>query len=172
MRAFAVEQGVEQPEWQRWNALTDEARNEPVLDGVPVSQDHVADWAEGLGLPVGGETILFCDCEAAFYRTSQPRAAARVLQAAGVEFGLMREQWCCGGPAAEMGYVEQARRFAEHNVADWRAVGARADHRHRPARLHHFTEDYPRYFGADFDFEIVLVVELVAELIRERQARR
>ena len=30
-----------------------------------------------------------------------------------------------------------------------------------------FTEDYPKYFGADFDIEIVLVVELFAELIRE-----
>jgi Fe-S oxidoreductase len=29
-----------------------------------------------------------------------------------------------------------------------------------------FTEDYPRFFGNEFDFEIVLVVELVAELIR------
>jgi heterodisulfide reductase subunit D len=30
-----------------------------------------------------------------------------------------------------------------------------------------FTEDYPGYFGEDFDFEIVLMVELVAELIKE-----
>ena len=167
MRALAVEQGVHQPAWQRWNALTDEARSEPVLDGGTVSQDHVADWAADLGLPIGGETILFCDCEAAFHRTSQPRAAARVLKAAGVEFGLMREQWCCGGPAAEMGYVEQARRFAEHNVADWRAVGARRILVIDPHDYITFTEDYPRYFGDDYDFEIVLVVELLAELIRE-----
>ena len=30
-----------------------------------------------------------------------------------------------------------------------------------------FTEDYPSYFGDSYDFEIVLVVELVAELLRE-----
>jgi heterodisulfide reductase subunit D len=29
-----------------------------------------------------------------------------------------------------------------------------------------FTEDYARYFGADYDIEIVLVVELFADLIR------
>ena len=29
-----------------------------------------------------------------------------------------------------------------------------------------FTEDYPKYFGADFDLEVVLVVELFAELVR------
>jgi heterodisulfide reductase subunit D len=169
MRALAVEQGVHQPGWQRWNELTDQARNEPVLNGTPVSQEHVADWAEGLDLPVGGETVLFCDCEAAFYRTSVPRAVAQVLTKAGVEFGLMREQWCCGGPAAEMGYVDQARRFAEHNVADWREVGAKRILVLDPHDYISFTEDYPRFFGDEYDFEIVLVVELVAELIRDRR---
>ena len=169
MRALAVEQGVHQPGWQRWNELTDQARNEPVLNGTPVSQEHVADWAEGLDLPVGGETVLFCDCEAAFYRTSVPRAVAQVLRKAGVEFGLMREQWCCGGPAAEMGYVDQARRFAEHNVADWREVGAKRILVLDPHDYISFTEDYPRFFGDEYDFEIVLVVELVAELIRDRR---
>jgi heterodisulfide reductase subunit D len=167
MRALAVEQGVHQPGWRRWNELTDQARNEPVLNGKPVSQEHVADWAEGLDLPVGGETVLFCDCEAAFYRTSLPRSVAQILKKAGVEFGLMREQWCCGGPAAEMGYTDQARRFAEHNVADWREVGAKRILVLDPHDYISFTEDYPRFFGDDYDFEIVLVVELVAELIRE-----
>jgi Fe-S oxidoreductase len=30
-----------------------------------------------------------------------------------------------------------------------------------------FTEEYPKFFGDDYDLEIVLVVELFAELIRE-----
>ncbi|MGH3048093.1 MAG: (Fe-S)-binding protein, partial [Gaiellaceae bacterium] len=167
MRALAVDSGIHQPGWQRWNELTDLARSEPVLNGTPVSQEHVADWAEGLDLRVGGETVLFCDCEAAFYRTSVPRAVAQILRAANVDFGLMREQWCCGGPAAEMGYADQARRFAEHNVADWRAVAAKRILVLDPHDYISFTEDYPRYFGEEYDFEIVLVVELVAELIRD-----
>jgi heterodisulfide reductase subunit D len=167
VRGLAVEAGIEQPRWKEWNELTERYRSEPVLDGRPVTQERVADWAKDLDIPVGGETILFCDCEAAFHRTSVPRAVARILRKAGVEFGLMREQWCCGGPAAEMGYAEQARRFAEHNVADWRAVGAQRILVLDPHDYIAFTEDYPSYFGGEFDFEIVLVVELVAELVRE-----
>ena len=136
-----------------------------MLGDVPVSQEHVADWAEGLDIPVGGETILFVDCEAAFYRTSYSRAFAQLLKKAGVEFGLMREQWCCGGPAAEMGYVDLAREHAEHNVADWRAVGAKRIIAPDPHDYIAFTEDYPRYFGDDYEFEIVLGVELIAELV-------
>jgi heterodisulfide reductase subunit D len=167
MRALAVDSGIHQPNWQRWVEETVRQGSEPVLGAVPVSQEHVRDWAEGLDLAVGGETILFCDCEGAFYRTSVPWAAARILQRAGVEFGLMREQWCCGGPAAEMGYTDRAREFAEHNVSDWRAAGARRIIVFDPHDYISFTEDYPRYFGDEYDFEIVLLVDLVAELIRD-----
>ena len=182
MRALAVDSGVEQPNWKRWVEATAEAKNEPVLD-VPVSQANVAKWADGLGLGVGGETILFVDCEAAFHRTSLPRAVAQILQKGGVEFGLMKEQWCCGGPALEMGYVAQAKSFAEHNVADWRAIGAKRIITLDPHDYISFTEDYPRHFagtlgplpesrlegGSDgpYEFEIVHITELVAELIRE-----
>lgn len=177
MRALAVDNGIHQPGYQRWNLLTDERRHEPVLGeasgcGVPVDQAHVADWADGLDIPIGGETILFVDCEAAFYRTSVPRAVAQILQLAGFEFGLMREQWCCGGPAAEMGYVEQARRFGRHNLDDWRAVGARRIVVLDPHDYITFTEDYPKYFGEEYDdVEIVLAVELFAELIRDGRLR-
>jgi heterodisulfide reductase subunit D len=167
MRAFMVDSGHDQPGWKRWIERLVEAGSEPVLGNVPIEQEHVADWATGLQLPVGGETVLFVDCEAAFYRTSYARAVAQLLKAGGVEFGLMREQWCCGGPAAEMGYVEQARAFAEHNVADWRAVGARRIVAADPHDYVAFTEDYPSYFGDEYDFEVVLAVELVADLVRD-----
>ena len=174
MRALMVDQGLDREQWKLWNRLTDELKNEPVLglEGEqPTGQERVRDWADGLDIPVGGETLMFVDCEAAFYRTSIPRATAQLLQLAGVEFGLMREQWCCGGPAAEMGYVEQSRRFAEHNVADWRAVGAKRIVAIEPHDYVHFTEDYPAYFGDEFDFEIVQIIDLLAELIRHGRLR-
>lgn len=167
VRALAVEQGIHQSAWRTWNERTNADTHEPVLGDIRVGQEHVRDWSAGLDLPIGGETVLFVDCEAAFYRTSVPRAVAQILRSAGYEFGLMGEQWCCGGPAAEMGYVDQARRFAEHNLANWRSTGTKRVLVLDPHDYISFTEDYPKYFGADFDIEIVLVVELLADLIRQ-----
>lgn len=168
MRTLAVANGIHQPRWKRWNDLTNRWGNEPVLGwNIEVSQAKVRDWAVGLDLPVGGETILFCDCEAAFYRTSLPRAVALVLKKAGVEFGLMREQWCCGGPAYEMGYTDVGWNMAEHNVMDWRAVGAKRILCLDPHDYITFVDVYATLFADDFDFEIVLVHDLIAELIRD-----
>ena len=170
MRAMMVDKGLDREGWKLWNRLTDEYKNEPVLgtDGTqPNGQAYVRDWAEGLDIPIGGETIMFVDCEAAYYRTSLPRAIAQILQKAGYQFGLMNEQWCCGGPAAEMGYRDQSMRFARHNVDDWRASGVKRIIAVEPHDYVHFTEDYPAYFGEEFDFEVIQIVDLVAELIRE-----
>lgn len=167
MRTLAVEQEIHQPDWKRWNDLTDRWGNEPVLGwNIEVSQSKVRDWAQGLDIAIGGETILFCDCEAAFNRTSVPRAVALLLRQAGVEFGLMKEQWCCGGPASEMGYSELSFKMAEHNVNDWRAVGAKRILCLDPHDYITFVDVYPQLFD-EFEFEIVLVVDLVAELLRE-----
>jgi heterodisulfide reductase subunit D len=169
VRALAVDAGIHQPGWQAWNEATERTRHEPVLGSQPVNQDRVRDWADGLDLPVGGETVLFVDCEAAFHRTSVPRAVAIMLRRAGVEFGLMADQWCCGGPAAEMGYRDQARRFAEHNLADWRASGTKTVIVLDPHDYVTFTEDYPTYFGDDYDIEIVLALEVLAELVQAKR---
>ena len=82
MRALAVDSGIEQPNWKRWVEATMDAQ-ERAGARRPVARKHVADWAEGLDLPIGGETILFVDCEAAFYRTSLSRAIALMLRGGG-----------------------------------------------------------------------------------------
>ena len=170
-RALMVDKGLDRGGWKLWNERTRELTNEPVLGvrdtGQPQGQPYVRDWAEGLDIPIGGETIMFVDCEAAFYRTANARATAMVLQKAGVEFGLMNEQWCCGGPAGEMGYVKQSMEFARHNIDDWRASGVKKIIAIEPHDYVHFTEDYPAYFGEEMDFEVVQIIELVADLIKE-----
>ena len=104
MRALAVESGVEQPNWKRWVEATDERKNEPVLD-VPVSQENVR---TGPTASISRSAARPSCSSTARPPSTGPSApsTAQVLKAAGVEFGLMREQWCCGGPAAEMGYAD------------------------------------------------------------------
>ena len=66
-----------------------------------------------------------------------------------------------------MGYTDASRQLAEHNVADWRSYGAKRIITLDPHDYISFTEDYVEYFGPDYEFEIVHITELVAELIRD-----
>jgi heterodisulfide reductase subunit D len=168
MRTLAVEHGIHQQNWQRWAELTDRWGNEPVLGwNKETSGSKVRAWAAGLEIPTGGETLLFADCEAAFRRPSVPRSVALLLQAAGVEFGLMDQQWCCGGPMWETGYVDIAHKMAEHNMLDWRKTGSRRIVCLDPHDYITIIENYPKLDPNFDEFEIVLAVDLIAEQLRE-----
>jgi heterodisulfide reductase subunit D len=168
MRTLAVEHGIHQKNWQRWAELTDRWGNEPVLGWAKeTSGSKVRAWAAGLEIPTGGETILFADCEAAFNRPSVPRAVAQILIAAGVEFGLMNQQWCCGGPMWETGYTDIALKMAEHNMLDWRKTGSKRIVCLDPHDYITIVENYPKLDENFDEFEIVLAVDLIADLLRQ-----
>jgi heterodisulfide reductase subunit D len=162
VRAAAVEAGIEDSAWKKWAEDTIKYKNE--MQGDP---EKVADWADDFNLPRGGETILFCDCEAAYKRTSVPKAIAKVLQMAGVEFGLMYDQWCCGGPLMEMGYRKEAEMFARHNIDDWKRCGAKRIITLDPHDYLTFKHEYPRYFPEAKEFEIIHITDLVDQLLQE-----
>ena len=168
VRALAVSEGIHQEHWKRWAELTDRWGNEPVLGwNIETGASKVRAWAAGLDIPTGGETVLFADCEAAFKRPSVPRAVALLLQAAGVEFGLMSQQWCCGGPMWETGYVDIAHKMAEHNMIDWRKTRTKRVLCLDPHDYITIVELYPELDDNFDEFEIVLVVDLIAELVRD-----
>jgi heterodisulfide reductase subunit D len=168
MRALAVEKGIHQKKWQRWAELTNRWGNEPVLGwDTETGASKVRAWAVGLDIPTGGEAVLFADCEAAFNRPSIPRAVALLLQAGGVEFGLMSQQWCCGGPMWETGYVDVAHAMAEHNLLDWRKTGTKRIICPDPHDYITIIEHYPELDEGFDEFEVVLALDLIWELIRD-----
>ena len=82
----------------------------------------------------------------------------------------MNDQWCCGGPALEMGYADIYEEFARHNLEDWRKAGAKRVVTLDPHDYITFVEDYPRLFG-DYGIEVLHVTDLLAELIEEGKLR-
>jgi len=168
MRKLAVDRGIHQPNWKRWAERTDLWGNEPVLGwNISTSGAKVRAWAAGLDLPTGGETVLFADCEAAFKRPSIPRAVALLLQAGGIDFGLMSQQWCCGGPMFETGYYDIGHKMAEHNMLDWRKNGTKRIVCPDPHDYITIIEHYPELDDNFDEFEVVLALDLIAELIRD-----
>jgi len=86
-------------------------------------------WARGLDLKpfsAGDELLLYVGCTAAYDRRSQrvARSVVRLLQAAGVSFGVLPEEPCCGEAVRTAG---QPAYFAEVAEASARRSGPKAD---------------------------------------------
>jgi heterodisulfide reductase subunit D len=93
------------------------------------------------------------------------RSGYALLEAAGADFGLLRDETCCGHPQMSAGRVEEARAAAQSLVAAVEASGAETVVFPCPGCLKTFREDYPRLLGRPLRFRTLHATEFLAERI-------
>jgi Fe-S oxidoreductase len=138
--------------------------------GVP--QDQRADWAQGLGVKIieDGETpeyLYWVGCAASFDDRAKKiaQSTARVLQRAGIPFGILGPRELCNGdPARRMGHEYLFQQMAEENVKTLGSVKAKKIVVNCPHCFNTLRNEYPDYGGS---YEVVHHTQLFAQLMEE-----
>jgi Fe-S oxidoreductase len=127
-----------------------------------------ADWAEGLSVKPyaeGMEILYFPGC----YLSYDPRlkkvaaATARILNKAGVDFGILgASESCCGESIRKTGNEETFRYLARENIKAFIDKGVKRILVSSPHCYHSFKNEYPEF---NVHFEIVHISEFLRELI-------
>ncbi|MBN2492039.1 MAG: (Fe-S)-binding protein [Planctomycetes bacterium] len=145
-------------------------------DGNPLSEDRGkrADWAAGLGVrpfTEGMEVLYFVGC----YPSYDPRlkkvavATARILEQAGVDFGILgtREN-CCGESIRKAGNEEVYRTLARENIKTFIDHGVRRILVSSPHCYETFKKEYPEFM---VHFEVVHIAPYLNTLLEEGRLR-
>jgi len=131
-------------------------------------------WAEGLNVrpfEPGMDLLLFVGCTAAYDPRIQAvaRALVRVLNAAGVRFGILgNDEVCCGDPALRIGDTPLFRSLAERNAATFRERGVEHVVTISPHSYTVLKDEYPK-LGASVEVEHY--TQLLARLMDEDRLR-
>ncbi len=140
--------------------------------GNPLNEERQnrAKWAEGLPVKTFNEEmelLYFPGC----YLSYDPRlkkvgrATAKILNAAGVDFGILgTEENCCGESIRKTGDEELFKKLAKENIKTWIDHGVKKILVSSPHCYHTFKNEYPEF---RVDFEIVHMTQFLAELLRE-----
>ena len=143
-----------------------------VAEGNPLSESRKdrTKWTEGLNVPrfeEGMELLYFPGC----YPSYDPRvrkvarAAAGVLNSAGVEFGILgTKENCCGESIRKAGDEELFKRLARENIKTFIDNGVQRILVSSPHCYHTFKNEY-RWFRVEFD--VIHMVQLLAQLLAE-----
>ena len=98
------------------------------------------------------------------------RTSVRILQGAGIDFGVLgRHEQCCGGRAFHIGYRQDYETRARSTLELWERAGVRTVITPCSDCYHTFKRLYPAESGASV--KVVHMVELVDRLIRDGQLR-
>ena len=122
-------------------------------------------WAEGLDVKEGGEVVIFAGCTVAYGDNSSAAGLVKILKKAGVDFGFVKDEWCCGALQTDAGIIGGFEESAAHNAEAVRQSGAKtvvvtcAD-------CYKALNGYAEYIG-ELDFEVLHSSELISRLINE-----
>ncbi len=123
-RNFVMDQS-EMPETMAAANRNLESREHPFVG----TGSNPEDWREGLDVPFfeSGETeyLLWIGCSVTFEERAQDiaRAMVKILDRAGVSYGILEEARCTGDPAKMMGNEMQFVEIAEANIEDFEEMG-------------------------------------------------
>ncbi len=143
-----------------------------VGSGNPLNEERSkrANWAAGLNVPEFTEDmdiLYFPDCYACY----DPRmkkvavATAKVLQKAGVNFGILGDkEVCCGESIRKAGDEEVFKRLAKENIKAFVDAGVKKILVSSPHCYHTFKNEYPEF---KVNFEVVHITQFLAQLIEE-----
>jgi Fe-S oxidoreductase len=141
-------------------------------DGNPLNEERGKRdaWAEGLSIKPfaeGMDILYFVGC----YYSYDPRmkkvaaATARILQKAGVNFGILgNKESCCGESIRKAGGEEVFRTLAKENIKAFIEHGVKKILVSSPHCYHSLKNEYPEFM---VNFEVVHISQLIRELIEQ-----
>jgi Fe-S oxidoreductase len=140
--------------------------------GNPFNEDRKtrADWAEGLNVKTFAEgmDVLYFPC---CYCSYDPRlkkvaqATVKILQKAGVDFGILgSKENCCGESIRRTGNEEVFKKLAKENIKTFIDNGVKKILVSSPHCYHTFKNEYPDF---KVNFDIIHVSQYLSGLVNE-----
>ena len=139
---------------------------------VPVKGKR-GDWAQGLGIKNAAkekvDVLYHVGCVTSFDPKMQKlaKATAKILQKAGVNFGIAGDaEVCCGGRAYQMGYEDDFLAQAKKNIALIKKAGVKTLVTGCADGYQAFKVLYDK-FNLKGELEVLHITEYIAKLIKE-----
>ncbi len=128
-------------------------------------------WFDDLELQVLAENnnsdmLYWVGCAAALEdrNMSVPKAMVKILNAAGVNFGILgTEESCCGDPARRMGDEYLFQTICENNIEILKTYNIKKILTTCPHCFNSLKHEYPQFGG---NFEVIHHTQFIADLIR------
>ena len=181
---YAMDMEVIEPIYETRIKAVEEGHTNPALDKVigslrkqgtmvPGARSKRGAWASGLKLKdytrEKVDVIYHVGCLTSYNRDmwKLARATVKLLQKAGINFGIGgNNEACCGGRAYQMGYKEDFINQAKQNMAMIKKSGARTLVTGCADGYQAFKVLYDRY-GLRGDVEVLHITEYLDRLIKE-----
>lgn len=152
-REYAVEEGYgPMPEQKRFGEHV-EVEHNPYME---LHKDRLA-WlpVPAEKMPKNAKVVYFVGCTSSYRQKNIATTTFEILQDLGVDFTVMRDEWCCGSPLQRTGQRNGAVACAEHNISEIEKTGAETVITSCAGCYRTLKEDYGKRYKKELNFEVV-----------------
>ncbi|MHA1135654.1 MAG: (Fe-S)-binding protein [Candidatus Thorarchaeota archaeon] len=114
----------------------------------------------------GADVVFYVGCLSSYDRVEIANDMIKILDAAGVKYTVMDDEWCCGGPAYALGLWDTAKEMAEHNKQAIEATGVKTVITTCPGCAKALRKQYPEW-GIDIDAKVIHHTEYIEQLLKD-----
>jgi len=136
----------------------------------PYGEDKVKkfDWAKDFtNIKEKGEIAFYGGCTMPLRQQDTLKSMMKILQAAGVEIAMSKDEWCCGSIGLRIG--ERVEDLVKHNVDILKNMGAKTVFTACAGCYRTLKKDYPELLGEELPFKVKHITEVLIELLNNNK---
>ncbi|MFX0186421.1 MAG: (Fe-S)-binding protein [Candidatus Hodarchaeota archaeon] len=132
------------------------------------NKDKKYEWiAEFPNIKEKGEFVFFAGCTMPLRQSSTLKNMVKILQAAGKELAISKEEWCCGSIGLRIG--ETIEETLKYNVDMLKDMGAKKVFTACAGCYRTLKKDYPEIIREDLPFEVNHITEILVEMLNNNE---
>ncbi len=110
-----------------------------------------------------GELVFFGGCTMPLRQQNTLKNMMKILQAAGIEIAMSKDEWCCGSIGLRIG--DTVEDLTKHNVELLKNMGAKTVFTACAGCYRTLKKDYPEILGEELSFEVKHITEVIVDLL-------
>ncbi len=134
--------------------------------GEPADQRFAEDYIKK-HVKDKADVVYFMGCTAAYREKDLVKHTVSVLEKMGVDFGILKDEICCGSPLITTGQVDAARTLAEKNIAAVSNAGAKVVVTSCAGCFRTWATQYEKKFGLKLPFKVQHITEYIKDNIKK-----
>ncbi|TFG20951.1 MAG: (Fe-S)-binding protein [Promethearchaeota archaeon] len=154
----------------RHRDLVDYMKNDAMKN--PYGEDFAKkfEWASDFStIKDKGDLVFFAGCTMPLRQQNTLKNMMKILNAAGMEMALSKEEWCCGSIAARIGEYKSVDELMKHNIDIFKNMGAKTVFTACAGCYRTLKKDYPELLGEELPFEVKHITEVLIELLNNNK---
>ncbi|MHA1714172.1 MAG: (Fe-S)-binding protein [Promethearchaeota archaeon] len=164
LRAEAIEKGFgPMPQHVTFKENVEKVHN-------PYGESHESRFSEDYmkrHLKDKAEVVYFVGCTSAYREKDVVRHTISILEKMGIDFAILKDEFCCGSPLITTGQLSEARELAEHNIKLIEGSGAKIVIISCAGCYRTFKKQYIEKFGLDFPFKVQHFSEFLGDNLKK-----